>query len=349
MIISRFIPVAGALLMISGLGYLLYDSVWVNLDQPIKIGLGFFLSLIIIAGGFSFSDRLRYFADVVIGAGVLLLYGTLIAGSRTIGDTHAVMSEMPAIIAAAFFTIAIVVLARERKSVVIVILGLLGAYLTPFVIGTSGSWAYLLDMNAYLIYFLFVNLSIFFIGRDISVRHIIPVNSIGLLLSSSLLYGLMVHEMVGSSEIFTAFLFVAIALTSVVSIVTSSRTFLDQDELYLALGYILPLFWMVLSLDQLHLDHMMLVQVIIYAILSVTYFALWYHLRSISTRRYQHIALYIGAVFSLCLALSSLSEAETVIKALFFPYIGLIFAALYVLAPEKRGERFLTYWFMSGF
>ena len=47
-IIEKFIPVIGALFMTVGLGYLLYTSVWVHLETPIRLGLGFFLSLAII-------------------------------------------------------------------------------------------------------------------------------------------------------------------------------------------------------------------------------------------------------------------------------------------------------------
>jgi len=34
--------------MTVGLGYLLYTSVWVHLEAPVRLGLGFFLSLAII-------------------------------------------------------------------------------------------------------------------------------------------------------------------------------------------------------------------------------------------------------------------------------------------------------------
>lgn len=66
-IISRFIPIIGVLLFTIGLGYLIYTSVWISLGVMEKLGLGFFLSLVISVGAFSFSDKLRYFADVVMG------------------------------------------------------------------------------------------------------------------------------------------------------------------------------------------------------------------------------------------------------------------------------------------
>ena len=65
-IIEKFIPVVGALFMTIGLGYLLYTSVWIDLNSTMKLSLGFFLSLVIIGSSYSFSEKLRYFADIGI-------------------------------------------------------------------------------------------------------------------------------------------------------------------------------------------------------------------------------------------------------------------------------------------
>lgn len=67
MIIAKFIPILGALLFITGLGYLIYTSVWEAMSQTIRLGVGFFVSLVIIGTAFSFSEKLKYFADVVMG------------------------------------------------------------------------------------------------------------------------------------------------------------------------------------------------------------------------------------------------------------------------------------------
>ena len=47
-IIEKFIPVIGALFMTIGIGYLLYTSIWIDLNSTMKLALGFFLSLVII-------------------------------------------------------------------------------------------------------------------------------------------------------------------------------------------------------------------------------------------------------------------------------------------------------------
>ena len=82
----------------------------------------------------SFSDRLRYFADVVMGSGILLLYGTLIYGSRASESVQAIIPEIATLLTAFVFTLAVAFFASLRKSKVILMLGIIGAYLTPFVI-----------------------------------------------------------------------------------------------------------------------------------------------------------------------------------------------------------------------
>jgi hypothetical protein len=90
-IIEKFVPIAGALFLIIGFGYLIYDNAWVHFTKEVRIGIGFFFSLAIIGGSFSLSEKMRYFTDIGIGSGVLLMYGTLIYGSRTTdlaADSH---------------------------------------------------------------------------------------------------------------------------------------------------------------------------------------------------------------------------------------------------------------------
>jgi hypothetical protein len=67
LIIEKFIPVIGALFFVIGLGYLLYTSVWTALDTTVRLGFGFFLSVVMIGAGYSATDKLKYLADVIIG------------------------------------------------------------------------------------------------------------------------------------------------------------------------------------------------------------------------------------------------------------------------------------------
>lgn len=180
MIIAKFIPIIGALLFVTGLGYLIYTSVWQDISITMRLGLGFFTSIVIIGTAFSFSDKLKYFADVIIGAGILLLYGTLLYGSRTTDLAVAAIPEVATLVTAFIFTLGVAYFASLRSSKVILALGILGAYLTPFILGQNDSWVQNISFNAFLIYFSAVNIVIFLLGREIAVYDLIPLNLLGL-------------------------------------------------------------------------------------------------------------------------------------------------------------------------
>ena len=74
---------------------------------------------------------MKYFADITIGSGILLFYGTLIYSSRTTDLATAMIPEVVTLITATLFTIAVSYFASKRNSKVILILGMLGAYITP--------------------------------------------------------------------------------------------------------------------------------------------------------------------------------------------------------------------------
>lgn len=38
-IIAKFVPILGALLFITGLGYLIYTSVWVSMGETVRLGV----------------------------------------------------------------------------------------------------------------------------------------------------------------------------------------------------------------------------------------------------------------------------------------------------------------------
>lgn len=278
-IIEKFIPVIGALFMTIGLGYLLYTSVWGIIPPSIRLGLGFFLSLVIIGTSHSFSEKLRYFADIGIGAGILLLYGTLIYGSRTTELATAVIPEAATLITAFLFTIAIAYFASARKSQVILILGMIGSYITPFVIGQNDSWAQSISFNAYLTYFAAINVVVFFIGREINVRNILPLNNVGLLIGASILYHFSYTGGVSTvasgnfltSELFSAILFLVITVFSLWNLLSSSKQFAEKDEGYITFGYIAPVLWFTFNLAKLvTLDD--IIRGILYILLAVACF-----------------------------------------------------------------------------
>ncbi|NRH20469.1 DUF2339 domain-containing protein [Candidatus Gracilibacteria bacterium] len=348
MIIAKFLPIIGAILFITGLGYLIYTSVWDSLTVMMRLGVGFFVSVTIIGTAFSFSEKLKYFADVVMGGGILLLYGTLLYGSRTTDiATQAAIPEVATLVSAFIFTLGVAYFASLRKSKVILALGMLGAYLTPFILGQNDSWVKDISFNAYLIYFSAVNIVIFFMGREIAVYDLIPLNLFGLFFGTYTLHSLSYSGLIQAepsfftSESFTVFLLVVLVIMSIAGIALSSRYFTEKkDEVKLSFGYLVPLAWFLIQMDALTTLSIP-TQVVAFLVIAFAYFISWYILRPLATSRYQHIAVYAGGMISLVFAIIALFPEFSVYSSIFIAYIGLIFAVIYVLDGNK-GERILA-------
>ncbi len=351
-IIEKFIPLVGSLLLIIGFGYLLYTSAWVHLTMEIRILLGFFFSVVIIGGSFSFSEKMRYFTDIGIGSGVLLLYGTLIYGSRTTELGTAMIPEVASLFIALIFSIAVSYFALKRNSKSILMLGMVGAYITPFVIGQSDVWAGTISFNAYLIYFFAVNLAMFLVGKEISVREIIPLNIIGLFVGVSTLWGLSASDGINtvlrgdffSSELFTGILFSTLVIFSIWSILLSAKKFSEKDDGYLSMGYIAPIIWFAFNITNLPSLQDTTVS-IFYAVISASCFIGWHVLLGTNTR-FQHTALYASGLISAFLAIFTFFEEFNVLTSMILAYSSLIFGFLYALSPGKS-ERFIGYIIVS--
>lgn len=351
-IIDKFIPIAGALLLVVGLGYLIYANAWVHLSMEIRLGLGFFLSLVIIGGSFSLAEKMRYFTDIGIGSGVLLLYGTLIYGSRASEIASALIPEIVTLFTAVLFTLAVAYFASKRKSKVILILGMVGAYITPFVIGQNDVWVDNVSFNAYLIYFFAINLSVFLIGREISVREIIPLNLIGMFIGVSTLWNLAASEGVNAvqssnfftSEIFTAILFTGLVIFSILSILLSAKQFKQKDDGFLSLGYIVPVIWFAFNISNLN-SVSDIITGILFIIIAATCFVGWHTLRDEETK-FQHTALYASGLISAALALFAFFEEFNVITSILIAYASLFFGFLNIVG-ERKMERFLSYILVS--
>jgi hypothetical protein len=350
-IIEKFIPVVGALFFIIWLGYLLYTSVWVGLTQEIKLWLWFFLSIVIIGWAFSFSEKLSYFADVVMGGWILLLYGTLIYGSLTTETLSATIPEVGTLVTASLFTIVAAYLASIRHSKVILALVLLGAYLTPFVIG--GEWGTsTLSFNSYLIYFVIANVVVFLLGREIALRDIVPLNMIGLFLWTTTLYALSYRNMQPMSglqgDTFTLILLTILVIVSVFGIILSSRSFASSEEGYLSVGYLIPLIWHITNVSLIGTDSMMqYIPEATYICIAIAYFYGWSVVKDLKTR-YQHSALYTGWAVALVFAFVQLFPDLNFFSSIFIAYIGLIFWLLYYF-HSPREERLFAYLLCSIF
>lgn len=354
MIIAKFVPILGALLFITGLGYLIYTSVWEALDQTVRLGIGFFVSVMIIGSAFSFSEKLRYFADVIMWAGILLLYGTLIYGSRTTDVATAVIPEIATIVTAFAFTVLVAYFASLRKSKVILSLGILGAYLTPFVIWQNDIWASNISYNTYLIYFAAVNTVIFFLGRELAIHDLIPLNLAWLFFGTYTLHHLVYSEHIADTSLwffqspeFTLILLSLLVIMSIGSIALSSRYFSAKEEWWISAGYLVPLLWFVFHVELLG-DIRFLIEATWYGIVAIGYFLAWWYLRPLESSRYQHIASYAGGIIALVFALNSFFPEFHLFARIIVAYIGLIFSLLYAFQGNKW-ERLLAAFLFTSF
>ncbi len=351
-IIEKIIPIIGALFLVVGLGYLIYANAWIYLPAEVRIGLGFFASLVLIGGSFSFSEKMRYLADVGIGSGVLLLYGTLMYGSRATETASAVIPELATLVTAILFTSSVAYFASKRSSKVILMLGMIGAYITPFVIGQEDVWVQNVSFNAYLIYFLAVNVAIFLMGREISVREVIPTNIVGMFVGVSTLWGLAASTGIDAvspndfftSEIVTGVIFMILVVVTLWSVLLSAKRFKESDDGYLSLGYIAPVIWFFFNVSNLESLSDLTVAVL-YAIISVSCFIGW-HVLLRSQTRFQHTALYAAGLLSAVISFFTLIHELNVYTSMLIAYSSLIFAGLYLLNPTKT-ERFISYGLLS--
>lgn len=239
-----------------------------------------------------------------------------------------------------------------RKSQVILILGMIGAYITPFVIGQNDVWAQNISFNAYLMYFTAINIVAFVLGREISVRNVIPLNMAGLFFGTSTLYHLSYTSGISkvaadnffTGELFSALLFLVLVVFSLWSIIQSAKQFEEKDEGYLALGYIAPVLWFVWNLSLLN-SVTDITKGILYAVLAGACFYGWSMLRATKTR-FQHTALYADGILATILAFFAFVPDLNLYSSLAIAYSSLAFGGIFIMDP-KKGERLVSYGLLS--
>jgi hypothetical protein len=351
-IIEKFIPVIWAIIFITWLGYLLYTNVWVDLLIEVRLWLGFFISLLIIWTATTFSEKLKYFADIWVWGWILLLYWTLMYWSRATEVSSAVIPEVATLITAFIFTSAIAYFSLFRKSKVILILSMLWAYLTPFIIWQNDVWAQSISFNSYFTYFASISVVVFLIWREISIRKIIPLNMLWLFVGTSTLYNLSytnwITELNASWffgwEIFSAILFTFLSVFSIWSIIISSKKFEEKDEWYIAFWYIATIFWFIFNLSLLT-SLWEISNTVFFILISISCFSWWHFLRDTKTR-YQHTSLYAGWILAAIIGFFNIVPDLNIYSSLVIAYSSLIFGGLYVFDSAKF-ERILTYWLLS--
>ena len=350
LIIEKFIPIIGAVLLVVWLGYLIYTSVWSMLAVPIRLGIWFIASFAIIYTWNTLTQKLKYFSDVIIGAWILLLYWTLIYGSRSEIGQIAAIPEIGSLIVSFVFTAIIAFFASVRKSNVILILSLIWAYLTPFVIWQQWTWTQNMSFNSFLIYFTSINIVLYQLGKDFSLKTIIPLNIAWLFFGTSSLYALSYKGIELASSWFfawnnfSALLFLVLALFSIWSIIVTSLEYREKDEGYISFGYVATIFWLILNLNILDISWIYVW--IIFLIFGVSAFAGWYYLKENSKSRIQHISLYSIWVFSLIMTFLAFVPELNKYSSLFIVYTSLIFGGLYLYDNSKK-ERLYAYFGFS--
>lgn len=346
MIIEKIIPIIGALLLVSGLWYLIYTSVWVILWQEIKLFIWFVTSFLIIFLWLKFSEKLRYFWDVIIWIWILLLYWTLVYWSRSDLWQTAQIPEIMSLIVSFIFTSIVSYFANIRKSKVIIILSLIWAYLLPFVIWQNGSWQQSISFNSYLIYFAWINIVLFQMAKDFELKSITPLNIWWLFFWTTSLYNLSYSGIVSNSfwesNLLSWILFLILTIFCIFSLLVPNNNSENKNEWYLAIWYIWSVLWFFINISILSLWD--IEKWILFLILSIISFVSW-HLLWTTKTRYEHISLYATWVFALILSATNFIDLDKY-SSIFICYISLIFAFLYYLDNSKK-ERLFSYYLFS--
>ena len=258
----------------------------------------------------------------------------------------AAIPEVATLVTAFIFTLGVAYFASLRKSKVILILGILGAYLTPFILGQNDSWVQNISFNAFLVYFAAVNVVIFILGREIAIYDLIPINLAGLFFGTYTLHALSYAGMtqVGAgffeSDVFTVILLAILVVMSIAGIALSSRYFTGAKEsMMLAFGYLAPLAWFIIHIEALTIPSG--VRIVAFAVLAIAYFVAWHILRPLAGDRYQHVAVYSGGLIAALFAIVAIFPDFNMYSSILIAYVGLVFSVIY-LVDGNKGERLLA-------
>jgi uncharacterized membrane protein len=143
----------GGIALLLGLGFLLRFAIENNLISPeIRVALGLALGAALIATGYWLEKRMRQFAHILIGTGLGALYLSIYAATMVYG-------LLPLIVGFIFFstvTAISVILALKLETQSLAVFGMVGGYLTPFLLGprdasTHAFFLYLLVLNGVML------------------------------------------------------------------------------------------------------------------------------------------------------------------------------------------------------
>lgn len=347
-IIKNWFPIVGILFVVAGMSYLFYEGVWQNLNESGRLILGFLTGIALISGSYPLEKKSKIIADAVLAGGLLMLYLTLIFGSRfQTENVQVLIPEAWALIIATLFTLGVAFFSYTRQSQYILLIGILGGYLTPFFIGETGSFKqfigdtgvfhYDLPLPAFLIYFAAINIAILIVSSRFFLRSIGLLNSLGLFIGTLSLAFFMGGDFPDNANNIAAFLIIIVAL-HIGSMCVNAKKFATETDPFLLIGYLLPLAWLVLCMNSF-LDKYIggTVLTVLLLVCSAIYFGGWYFLRK-TLNQHRHIALYLGGIISIVLAITKLHPQLHHFDGPALAVVSLIFGGLYFVKPLAERE-----------
>lgn len=356
-IIKNWFPIVGILFVVAGMSYLFYEGVWQKLNETGRLTLGFLTGVALISGSYPLEHKSKIIADAVLGGGLLMLYLSLIFGSRFQTDNVQVLiPEAWALIIATLFTIGVAFFSYTRQSQYILLIGILGGYLTPFFIGETGSFQQFIDDNgifhydlplpAFLIYFAAINIAILIVSSRFFLRGIGLLNALGLFVGTLSLAFFMGGEFPDNAYNIAAFMILVVAL-HIGSMCINAKKFGKETDPYLLIGYLLPLAWFVLSMNSFldkYIDGTVLAGLLLAC--SAIYFGGWHFLRKVFNQE-KHLALYLGGIIGIVLAITKLHPQLHYFDGPALALVALVFGGLYFMNPLL--EREISYFIFATF
>jgi hypothetical protein len=356
-IIKNWFPVIGILFVVAGMSYLFYEGVWQKLNEPGRLILGFLAGVAMISGSYALEKASKIIADAVLGGGLLMLYLSLIFGSRfQTGNVQALIPETWALLIATLFTFGVAFFSYTRRSQYILLVGILGGYLTPFFIGETGGlkqfmddtgvFHYNLPLTAFLIYFAAINIAVLFVASRFFLRGIGVLNSLGLFVGTLSLFYFMGGKFPANAFNIAAFMILVVAL-HIGAMCINAKKFAKETDPYLLAGYLLPLVWFAAGMNSF-LEHYIDYSVLAVLLLgcAAIYFGGWHYMRR-TLDRAQHNALYIGGVIAVILALTKLHPELNHLDGPVLALVAIVFGVLYCITPLPQRE--MSYFIFAGF
>lgn len=344
-IIEKIIPIIWVILFTSWIWYLIYTTIWINLWDIIKIIIWFIAWISIIWVWYKL--KLKKFWDLIISVWILLLFWTLIYWSKTTDASSLLIPEMQSLIISFIFTIVISFISKNRNNSELIFLwSLLWAYLTPFFIWLNESWISSGSFNSYLIYFWAISVFMFQMAKSIDMNKYIIPNFIWILVwttTLSVLYNAENNINFVSSIIFTQILFAIIAISSIWSIIFSSKEYKNINKSkYIWAWYILAVLFAIFNIYVLWQNQDHILWWILLLLLWISNFVWWYIIKNEKEiDKIEHVWLYIWWIISIIawwLFIIDLNLYTSIIIS----FSSLIFWLLYYFQEQKE-ERLLAY------